>query len=326
MRASVAVVGNLTLVLMLSVPAAARAQDTLEAAMGLYASAAYEEALVMLDRLPKESLDATAQVSIEHYRMLSLLALGRTADAEAVVAGLLEVHPTYRITPGDASPRVLKVFIDARRRALPAVVRRRYERARKLYAASDYAGAASEFGVVRVLLADADLSAEDTGLTDLGQVAAGFEDLSRAAIAAEERKAAEARAAAEAAAEQAREAERAEAARLAAAPPPAPPPPVEPPDGIYGLQDRGVLPPVAVHQELRRWTGPLPPPTAGTPLGVVQIVIDETGAVVDADVVTSVSGFYDAVLIESVKRWRYQPATRDGRAVKFRRVLTVLSR
>ncbi len=321
-----------TLFTLASAPVAARAQDTsarapdtLEGAMGLYASAAYDEALAMLERLPKHGLDATAQVSIDHYRMLCLLALGRTDEAEAVVAGLLDVHPTYRISAGEASPRVMKVFLDARRRALPAVARRRYEQARKLYADWDYAGAATEFGVVRVLVTDPDLPVADASLADLAQLAAGFEDLSREAVAAAERKAADAKAAAEAA-EQAREAERIEAARRAAAPPPLPPSPPEPADGVYDMDDPGVIPPVALRQDLRRWSGPLPPPAAGTPLGLVQFVVNETGAVVDPAVISSVSGFYDAVLIESVKQWRYQPATKNGSAVKFRRVLTVVSR
>lgn len=127
----------------------ARTQGTLESAVALYAAAAYDDALAMLDRLPAEGLDPAARVSVDHYRMLCLLALGRTDEAERVVASLLEVHPTYRISDGDTSPRVQKVFLDARRRVLPGVVRQRYEQARKLYTARDYAGAATEFAVVR---------------------------------------------------------------------------------------------------------------------------------------------------------------------------------
>lgn len=303
----------------------ARTQGTLESAVALYAAAAYDEALAMIDRLPAEGLDPAARVSVDHYRMLCLLALGRTDDAERVAASLLEVHPTYRISDNDTSPRVLKVFLDARRRALPGVVRQRYEQARKLYADRDYAGAATDFAVVRTLLADSDLTATDARLANLGQLAADFEDLSRAAIATAEARAIEARAAAESA-EKAREAERAEAARAAAAAPPVPAPPPEPVDGIYGAEDRGVVPPVAIRQELRRWPGPMPPPMAGTPLGEVRFVVDETGAVIDAAVVESISGFYDMVVMESVKMWRYQPATKAGRPVKFRRVVALLSR
>lgn len=313
------VVALMLLLVAIAVPA--RAQGTLESALELYAAAAYDDALSVLDRLPTDALDPAARVSAAHYRMLCLLALGRTDDAERVVASLLEVHPTYQISDGDTSPRVMKVFLEARRRALPGVVRQRYAHARKLYADRDYAGAATDFAVIRALLADSELIATDARLADVGQLAADFEDLSRAAIAAADARAKEARAAAEAAAE----AQRADAAGAAAPPPVAAEPP-EPADGIYGVEDRGVVPPVVIRQELRRWPGSIPPPTSGTPLGQVRVVVDETGAVIDAAVVVSISSFYDMVVMESVKTWRYEPATKDGRPVKFRRVVALLSR
>jgi hypothetical protein len=312
----------LTLTLVLIAGAApGRAQGTLETARGLYASAAYDEALAMLEKVPTEGLDADARVSLDHYRMLCLLALGRSAEVDGVVASLLEVHPSYRMAQDDASPRVMMAFLDARRRVLPEVVRKRYDHARTLYASRDYAAAATEFAVVRTLVLDAEMAGVDGRLADLGQLSADYEDLSRAA---EERKVAEARAAAEAA-EKAREAERTEAARAAAVPP-APIPPPEPADGIYGAADAGVVPPVAIRQDISRWRGPTPPPMAGTPLGVVRIVIDEQGAVTEASVVSSVSGFYDLLLMESVKGWQYRPATKAGRPVKFRRVVSLSSR
>jgi hypothetical protein len=39
----------------------------------------------------------------------------------------------------------------------------------------------------------------------------------------------------------------------------------------------------------------------------------------------SANRIYDAVLLESVKQWRYRPATKDGRPVKYRRVTGVVS-
>lgn len=311
--------------LVLRAPAAqAQVPASLNGAMSLYASAAYDDALAMLDRLPSDGVDATTRVSIDHYRMLCLLALGRTEDAERVIAALLEVHPTYRIADGDASPRVMRVFAEARRRVLPGVIIGRYTGAKRRYEARDYAGAAAGFGVVRTLLADPEVAAIDPQIADLAQVATGFEDLSRAAIAAEERRAAEAAAAAAAEA-RAREAREAEAARLAALPPAPPPPPPEPADGIYAVIDAGVTPPVVLRQDLRRWVGPLPPPPKGTPLGQIEVVVDETGAVQSATMVGSISGFYDAILMDSAKGWKFRPATKAGQPVKFRRVLSVLA-
>ena len=66
-------------------------------------------------------------------------------------------------------------------------------------------------------------------------------------------------------------------------------------------------------------------PTAGTQLGAIEVVVDESGAVTDARVYLSVNRVYDKVLLESVKQWRYRPATKDGRPVKYRRVTGVVS-
>jgi hypothetical protein len=318
----------LAVLLMLLAPGAVSAgssQETLDTAANLYASAAYEESLAMLERLPTADLPVEDRVAIEHYRMLCLLALGRTADAEGVIVSLLDAHPSYRLSEHEASPRVLRVFLDTRRRALPGVVDRRYQQAKRLYDEGRYSQAAMAFAVVRSLLADADLAAAEGRVADLGQLAAGFEELSRAALVAEERRAAEAAAAnARAAAEAARRAE--DVARVG---PPGraadPPPPGDPPDGVYDAADPGVVAPEVVRQEIRWWRGRLPEPPDGSPLGTIQVVIDESGTVIASAIVASVSVFYDAMLLESARSWRYTPATKNGRPVKFRRVFAAAS-
>ena len=70
----------------------------------------------------------------------------------------------------------------------------------------------------------------------------------------------------------------------------------------------------------------MPPPTAGAPLGTVEVVIDEQGAVIAAKIAASINGFYDAVLLDSARTWRYRPATKDGRPVRFRRLVSLLAR
>lgn len=295
-----ALASALTLLLAINAPSA-WAQGTLDSAMSLYESAAYDDALAMLDRLPTEGLDPTGRGSIEHYKMLCLLALGRTAEAEGAIVALLHVRPTYRIHGGDASPRVMRVFTDVRRRALPGVADRRYQEARRLYGDRQYAQAAKAFAEVRALVADPDLAPAPARVANLGELAAGFEELSRAAMAAEEC-----------------------AAEAARSQPPAPPP--APADGIYSVADSDVVPPMVIRQDIRQWLGPVPRPSRGAPLGVIEIVIDETGAVIASAITTSVSAFYDVELTQSAKTWRYQPATKGGRPVKFRRLLSVLSR
>ncbi len=301
---------------------------SLEAAKQLYASAAYDDALAMLTALPTDTLDAGQLASVHHYRMLCLLALGRTADIDAVVAALLDADPGFRLDETGTAPRVVKVFVEARQRVVPQVARRRYEVARRHYARRDFAAAAADFRVVRTLLDDpAQPSAPDSPLAEMAQLAADFEEVSRVAV--EQQVRAERERAAARAAAAAREAERAAAATAAAvpAPPPAAPAPAPaPPDGIYGPLDRGVVAPLVVDQELRRWIGPMPPPTAGAPLGTVEVVIDEQGAVIAARIAASINGFYDAVLLDSARTWRYRPATKDGRPVRFRRLVSLLAR
>ncbi|PYQ20870.1 MAG: hypothetical protein DMF79_09450 [Acidobacteria bacterium] len=138
-------------------------------------------------------------------------------------------------------------------------------------------------------------------------------------------KAADATRAAEAArAEQARlEAERA-AQAAAAAPPPTTQPPAPPatlagikPGTLVNLSDPGVIPPV-----VERAPAPLYPPIAlrQRAEGAVElnVLVDEKGTVVDAQVVQGQpgrSGLNEAAL-DSVKKRRYRPATKDGVPVK----------
>ena len=306
---------------------AAAPQQGLEVAVGLYTTAAYDEALTALERIKTTLSDPTELVSVDHYRMLCLLALGRTADAEAVIVELLEGYPSYSLSETDASPRVLRTFTATRLRVLPGVVRRRYATAKALYDGQQFEQAATAFAVVQDLLADPSVRATDASLVDIGQLSEGFKQLSLAAVAAQQAL---------------------DAARLAASalPPPvvtadipsagAPPagavfpqavfPARDAPRDIHELGDPGVVAPVAIRQGIVRWLGPVRPPLAGTMLGTIEVVIDEAGSVIASVMRVSVSRFYDAVLLDSSRSWRYRPATKDGQPVKYRRIVVFVSR
>jgi hypothetical protein len=90
-------------------------------------------------------------------------------------------------------------------------------------------------------------------------------------------------------------------------------------------RDRDVVPPVAVAQPVSGWWSAMGEPPAGTVLGVLDLVIDEGGRVAEAGVHQSVNRVYDTVLLQSVKQWRYRPATRGGRPVRYRRTTTIVS-
>src|SRR3954466_3001855 len=95
-------------------PAAAQFDGTspqapLNAAKDLYASACYDEALSVLNGLRiGESVD---RKSVEQYRSLCLLALGRASEAETAIAAVVTADPTYRLGESE-SPRIRATFAD----------------------------------------------------------------------------------------------------------------------------------------------------------------------------------------------------------------------
>ena len=301
----------------------ATAQDELTAARALYASARYDEALEHLDRLRFATATIPDQsLTVEKYRALCLLALGREGEAESAFAGVVAADPSYLPDTREVSPSVRAFFRGVRRRMLPGVVRAEYAEARAAYRRGEYAGAAEGFEAVSALLADEDM---EPGHEDLKELADGFAELGR---------------------EQALAAER---GPDTAAPPPAPvappvpdppvappvpvapvaPPVAEepapaPPPAIYGPDSPGVSPPVTLRQEV-----PALPPEArlmGRARGLLEIVIDEQGRVASAVIRESLHETYDRRLVAATAGWSYQPARFDGRAVRYRKVIEVMVR
>ena len=121
----------------------ATAQDELTAARALYASARYDEALERLDRLRFATFATPDQsLTVEKYRALCLLALGREGEAESAFAGVVAADPSYLPGTREVSPSVRAFFRGVRRRMLPGVVRAKYAEARAAYRRGEYAGAA----------------------------------------------------------------------------------------------------------------------------------------------------------------------------------------
>jgi TonB family protein len=56
---------------------------------------------------------------------------------------------------------------------------------------------------------------------------------------------------------------------------------------------------------------------------VVELVIDESGAVQEAVVKQGLNPAYDAMVIRATRTWRYAPAMKDGLPVKFRRTIII---
>jgi tetratricopeptide (TPR) repeat protein len=289
------------LAILLATTLLAPADDSLAAARDLYTSAAYEEALALLDRLPQSNQPLEVTRAVEQYRALCLLALGRNAEAEHAIEAVIAGDPSFR-PAADVSPRVRATFSDVRRRVLPAMIQQTYASAKSAFDRKEFANAASTFTQMLVMMTDpdAEAAAARPPLSDLRTLASGFRDLATAA----------------------------------AAPPPPPPPPPPAPEPVaatppmppvqsvprvYTLADGDVVPPVTIRQQLPAFPGPL----VMSRQGMIDVLIDERGVVQGATMTQSINAQYDAIAVAAAKRWRYEPATLNGTPVKYRKAVQV---
>ena len=282
---------------------AADVADSLATARELYAAAAYDAALTLLDRLRNGTEAPEEGRSIEQYRAFCLLALGRAADAEQAIAAVVMAQPLYRPDEAEVSPRLRSVFSEVRRKVLPSIIQETYAAAKSAFDRKDFAAAAAGFGQVLAIIADPDLEAAASRppLAEWRTLAAGFRELS-----------------------------------LASAPPPLPSPPLPVlpvealgarlvmtpplPPRIYDHEDLSVVPPIVLRQALPTFQLQ---PGAAPPSGVLEIVVDEHGAVESARMREPVSPRWDKLAVDAAKSWRYEPATRDGAPVKYRKMVTI---
>src|SRR5262245_59871321 len=153
-------IGSLVTALALTTTAVAAQDNDLAAARDLYASAAYEDALTMLNRLRSSDHPASQSPVIDQYRAFCLLALGRASDAEQAIEAVVAADPSYHPADSEVSPRVRTTFADVRRRMLPVIVQQKYAQAKAAFDRKEWSAAASGFSQVLVTLADPDLSSD----------------------------------------------------------------------------------------------------------------------------------------------------------------------
>src|SRR5438128_1005163 len=131
--------GSWLVVGLIAATAIASAQESLAAARDLYASAAYEDALAVLNRLRGSDHPADEARSIEQYRAFCLLALGRTDEAERAIEAVVSAQPSYHPSESEVSPRLRSLFADVRRRMLPTIIQDRYAQAKASFDRKEYA-------------------------------------------------------------------------------------------------------------------------------------------------------------------------------------------
>src|SRR5918999_874787 len=130
-----------TALLIFAAAAVAAAQDSVQTVRDLYASAAYEEALAAVGRLPSDTL----QHEVEQYRVFSLTALGRTDEAQKAMEALIQADPAYVLDPAETPPRVQEAFTRVQQRLLPVVTKQLYLDARAALDRKDRDDAVKKF-------------------------------------------------------------------------------------------------------------------------------------------------------------------------------------
>jgi len=225
------------------------------------------------------------------------------------------------------------MFSDVRQRLLPSLIRERVRRARSALDQKSFGAAEAPLLEASLMIVEADkLGVKDEGLADLGVLVDGFLQLIR--TAADQRVSAQLAAATAPAAS-------------TAAPSPSPPPPAPPPVSsrgtaaarppgaapvtpviephIYSIEDKDVVPPMPVDQTMPAMPADVRLLIKGTrSTGIIDLVIDEAGRVVDATLRQSLSAAFDPVMLRSVRRWKYTPATKDGTPVRFLKTVAVV--
>jgi tetratricopeptide (TPR) repeat protein len=290
---------------LLLLPAASWAQGTttaradLEAAKALYAKASYEEALARLSQV-----DDLEQINeVDQYKALCLLALGRTDDAQKTLEQIVTRAPLYTMNEADVSPRLIAMFTETRKRLVPLAAKDLYTNGKSSFDRKDFVAASTQLRQLVTLLSDKSLTEALAGLSDLKQLAEGFLRLSDAEVAA------------------------------TAAKPAAPSPsnlPVAPPataptaPALFSSTDKDVIPPVEVERTLPRWVPPNPVVAQSTFRGIVEVIVDERGAVETSAMRESVNQFYDPVLVKAAKAWKFRPALRQGKPVRYRLMVEIV--
>jgi protein TonB len=290
-----------------SAPASAQEKDSIKRAKDYYASAAYEEALQVIERLRPQSPAETDEAAA--YQVFCLVALGRTDQAKHAIETMVRNDPMYHPPESLASPRVRTLFDDTRRPLLPVLARQSYNKAKSAYDRKELAAAGTEFDRT-VALIDELAERDDPSLADLRTLVIGFRDLCKVAPPAPAPV----------------------APPPAAVTPPAPEPeapivkaPVETKatpaadrDAVYGPEQADVKPPVAIARDMPTWSPSNTFEARSTATGILQVIVNEKGAVQSATMRKSSLPSYDAALLKAAANWKFKPATKNGVAVKYR--------
>ncbi len=251
----------------------------------------------------------------------ALLDAGRPVDAERVLEKAVARRPLAVPDMEGRLSAVTVLYLRVRARVLPVMAEAMYGSAKASYDDGRLELASAQFDHLRRLVDSAGMRIE--GLADLGMLADGFTRLIRRQL--------EPPAPSIPVEHVTVTAEEDPEPVSAVQPQPIAPVTMQAPEPkkfaswrpqIYGPDDSQVTPPAVIDQTLPAWVAP-----AGfsrrTFQGLLAVVVGEDGLVASAEMVAPTFPAYDALLLSTAKRWRYEPAGRDGRAVRFRKVIAI---
>jgi protein TonB len=90
---------------------------------------------------------------------------------------------------------------------------------------------------------------------------------------------------------------------------------------IWSAEEPGVVLPVAIRQDVPRVPSTISAQARAR--GLLEVVIDEQGRVINISLRLPIHPMYDPQLMAAAKDWRYKPATVDGTPVKFRKMIQI---
>jgi tetratricopeptide (TPR) repeat protein len=267
----------------LAVPAGP--DDSLSRARNFYYATYYEEALDVLDQMTADGLVASELQTVREYRVLCLLALDRAPEAEKILEQMIESDPFYQPARESAAPAMLTAVARTRRRVIPALLPEAYGKARIDFDNRRYAESTARLERVLRLVKEANLLA---GGPDLPNV----RDIERLAssLLVESRAAGDRR-------------------------------PPSPARSIYSKADAGVTAAVPVRQDIPPWSAGM---LDGSHLdGMLELVVDSDGSVRSARMVVPIHPAYDLVLVDAARKWRFRPASKEGRPVAYAETVAI---
>jgi hypothetical protein len=288
-----------------SFSASAGAAD-IDLARSRYEEAAYEDALKILDGV--ETSSATQRVQLEQYRALCHIALGHTEEAERAVIALVDADPTYLPPTSIASPKVLAIVAETRRRHIPEVARKLLDSGRVAFAEKNMALANEQFSLLLKLLDDPAM-ADRPERADFRTLAQGFVTLASAPAAAPTTSPTVSPAV--------------PTSTPATAAAPSRSAPGSGDTAVVSSAPRSFTPAVPLDETLPKWAPPNQMIGRNEYAGSLKLQIGADGRVKSATMLKPSHPLYDAALLGMARTWRYKPATQDGANTESERIIAI---